>query len=75
MALLQQKEAHLIAGFHSASSEKLYNTLCINNIAQVLKTQEFRTKDFVVRWARSIEHQKCKYRLRRTRRRIRNYDF
>ena len=26
-----------------------------------LKTQEFRTKDFVVRWTRSIEHQKCKY--------------
>ena len=26
-----------------------------------LKTQEFRTKDFVVRRAHSIEHQKCKY--------------
>ena len=30
-----------------------------------LKTQEFRTKDFVVRRAHSIEHQKCKYCLRR----------
>ena len=27
----------------------------------MLKTQEFRTKDFVARWAHSIEHQKCKY--------------
>jgi len=27
----------------------------------MLKTQEFRTKDFVVRSTRSIEHQKCKY--------------
>ena len=26
-----------------------------------LKTQEFRTKDFVVHRAHSIEHQKCKY--------------
>ena len=26
-----------------------------------LKTQEFRTKDFVVRRAHSIERQKCKY--------------
>ena len=26
-----------------------------------LKTQEFRTKDFVVRSTHSIEHQKCKY--------------
>ena len=31
-----------------------------------LKTQEFRTKDFVVRRAHSIEHQKGKYCLRRT---------
>ena len=28
---------------------------------QTLKTQEFRTKDFVVRSAHSIEHQECKY--------------
>ena len=28
---------------------------------QTLKTQEFRTKDFVVRSAHSIEHKKCKY--------------
>ena len=27
----------------------------------MLKTQEFRTKDFVVRRTHSIEHQKCKY--------------
>ena len=27
----------------------------------MLKTQEFRTKDFVVRSAHSIEHQKYKY--------------
>ena len=40
-----------------------------------LKTQEFRTKDFVVRSAHSIEHQKCKYCLRRNHRRIRNFEF
>ena len=28
---------------------------------KTLKTQEFRTKDFVVRRAHSIEHQKSKY--------------
>ena len=28
-----------------------------------LKTQEFRTKDFLVRSTHSIEHQKCKYCL------------
>ena len=28
-----------------------------------LKTQEFRTKDFVVRSTHSIEHQKCKYKI------------
>ena len=28
---------------------------------QTLKTQEFRTKDFVVRSAHSIEHQERKY--------------
>ena len=27
----------------------------------MFKTQEFRTKDFFVRRAHSIEHQKCKY--------------
>ena len=31
-----------------------------------LKTQEFRTKDFVMRRTHSIEHQKGKYCLRRT---------
>ena len=35
------------------------------------KTQEFRIKDFFVRRAHSIEHQKCKYCLWRNRRRIR----
>ena len=30
----------------------------------MLKTQEFRTKDFVVRRTHSIEHQKCKYCMR-----------
>ena len=40
-----------------------------------LKTQEFRTKDFLVRWTRSIERQECKYSLRRNRRRIRNFEF
>ena len=32
----------------------------------MLKTQEFRTKDFVVRRTHSIEHQKCKYSLSKT---------
>ena len=27
----------------------------------MLKTQEFRTKDFIMRRAHCIEHQKCKY--------------
>ena len=27
----------------------------------MLKTQEFSTKDFVMRRSHSIEHQKCKY--------------
>ena len=31
-----------------------------------LKTQEFRTKDFLVRSIHSIEHQKCKYCLGKT---------
>ena len=32
----------------------------------MLKTQEFRTKDFLVRRAHSIEHQECKYCLGKT---------
>ena len=28
---------------------------------RTLKTHEFRTKDFLVRLTRSIEHQECKY--------------
>ena len=40
-----------------------------------LKTQEFRTKDFVVRSTGSIERQKCKYCLRQNRRRVRNQEF
>ena len=30
---IEQKEAHLRAGFHSASSEKPHNTLCINTLS------------------------------------------
>ena len=37
-----------------------------------LKTREFRTKDFVVRSAHSIEHQKCKYCVGRQGVRIRS---
>ena len=36
-------------------SSKSYNTLKINTLLQTLKTQEFRTKDFVVRSTHSIE--------------------
>ena len=40
------------AHFHHKSS----NPLCINRLSLHAQTQEFRTKDFVVRWAHSIEH-------------------
>jgi len=40
-----------------------------------LKTQEFLTKDFVVRSTHSIEHQKCKYCVGRQGVRIRSFEF
>ena len=43
---------------------KPHNLLYINTLSQTAQNQEFRTKDFVVRRAHSIEHQKCKYCIR-----------
>ena len=40
-----------------------------------LKTQEFRTKDFVVRRAHSIERQKCKYCVGRQGVRMRSFEL
>ena len=50
---------------HNYSFNHIINCASIH-YACTLKTQEFRTKDFVVRRGHSIEHQKCKYSLSKT---------
>ena len=45
---------------HTSSLNNIINCASIHYDC-TLKTQEFRTKDFVVRSTHSIEHQKCKY--------------
>ena len=50
---------------HTYSLNHIINCASIH-YGYTLKTQEFRTKDFVVRRGHSIEHQKCKYSLSKT---------
>ena len=50
---------------HNYSLSHIINYASIHYTC-TLKTQEFRTKDFVVRRGHSIEHQKCKYSLSKT---------
>ena len=50
---------------HNYSLSHIINCASMHYVC-TLKTQEFRTKDFVVRRGHSIEHQKCKYSLSKT---------
>ena len=56
VALLQPNDACLLR--HSLHTSLLSSIIsCMSaHYRCTLKTQEFRTKDFVVRWAHSIEH-------------------
>ena len=47
---------------HTSPLNHIINCVSIH-YNSTLKTQEFRTKDFIVRRTHSIEHQKCKYCL------------
>ena len=51
---------HIPYSLHTSFSASIINCMSAHYRC-TLKTQEFRTKDFVVRRAHSIEHQKCKY--------------
>ena len=76
--LLYNSECFRVLKRLYCNKEWLYDTLILlhnffnNSITHcitvcylcTLKTQEFRTKDFFVRRTRSIERQKCKYKIR-----------
>ena len=53
---------------HNYSLNRIINCASIHYVC-TFKTQEFRTKDFIVRRGHSIEHQKCKYSIRQNHRR------
>ena len=70
VALLECKSGAIVLvwfpySLHNHPLNHIINCASIHYIC-TLKTQEFRTKDFVVRRAHSIEHQKCKYSLSKT---------
>ena len=65
----------LLLLFFAHFPHKPSNSLYINVYPCTLKIQEFRTKDFLVRSAHSIEHQKCKYCVGRQGVRIRSFEL